>query len=61
MTLQPLFQAIYDWSLSDAIRQNAIAFPAIECVHVLAICLVVGFITVVDLGVGQLTFWVFGG
>jgi hypothetical protein len=49
MTLQPLFQAIYDWSLSDAIRQNAIAFPAIECVHVLAICLVVGFITVVDL------------
>ena len=45
----PVFTTIYDWSISDAIRQNEYAFPAIECVHVLAISAVVGIITIVDL------------
>jgi hypothetical protein len=49
VTLQPFLQAIYDLPLADAIRENELAFPAIECVHVLAVCLVVGFVTVVDL------------
>ncbi len=36
-----------DWA--GAIRENEYAFPWIECVHVLAITLVVGSISVVDL------------
>jgi hypothetical protein len=36
-----------DWAA--AIRENEYAFPWIECVHVLAITLVVGSISVVDL------------
>lgn len=36
-------------SLADNIRENDILFPLIESVHVLAICLVVGSILVVDL------------
>ncbi len=35
--------------LADAIRENDLLFPFIESVHVLAICLVVGSILVVDL------------
>lgn len=45
----PVFTAIRDWPLSDAIRQSEYAFPAIECVHVLAISAVVGVISIVDL------------
>lgn len=45
----PVFTAIYDWSVSDAIRQSEFAFPVIECVHVLAISAVVGVISIVDL------------
>lgn len=36
-------------ALADNIRENDILFPLIESVHVLAICLVVGSILVVDL------------
>jgi hypothetical protein len=36
-------------SLADSIRENDLLFPVIESVHVLAICLVVGSILVVDL------------
>lgn len=49
MTIQPLLQAIYDWQLSDAIRLSEAAFPWLECIHVLSICLVVGMISIVDL------------
>jgi len=49
MTLEPILTAIYDWPLSDAIRQTEYAFPLLECIHVLAICIVVGFISIVDL------------
>jgi hypothetical protein len=35
--------------LADNIRENDVLFPLIESVHVLAICLVVGSILVVDL------------
>jgi hypothetical protein len=36
-------------ALADAIRENDVLFPLIESVHVVAICLVVGSILVVDL------------
>ena len=36
-------------ALADTIRENDLLFPLIESVHVLAICLVVGSILVVDL------------
>jgi len=36
-------------SIADNIRENDLLFPLIESVHVLAICLVVGSILVVDL------------
>lgn len=36
-------------SVADNIRENDLLFPLIESVHVLAICLVVGSILVVDL------------
>jgi uncharacterized membrane protein len=36
-------------ALADAIREDDLLFPLIESVHVLAICLVVGSIAVVDL------------
>jgi hypothetical protein len=36
-------------SLADTVRENDLLFPVIESVHVLAICLVVGSILVVDL------------
>lgn len=49
MSIQPFLQAIYDWPLSDAIRQSESAFPWLECIHVLAISLVVGLISIVDL------------
>ena len=36
-------------SIADNIRENDLLFPVVESVHVLAICLVVGSILVVDL------------
>lgn len=49
MNLQPILERIYDWSVADSIRQSEYAFPAIECLHVLSICTVVGIIAIVDL------------
>jgi hypothetical protein len=40
---------LYATDLAAAIRENEYAYPWIECVHVLAIALVVGSISVVDL------------
>jgi len=40
---------LYATGWANAIRENDVAFPWIECVHVLAITLVVGSISVVDL------------
>jgi len=49
VTLDTLFQQLYDSPLSAAIRENNAAFPWIESLHVLAITLVFGTISVVDL------------
>jgi hypothetical protein len=51
MMLQPPDWIAYleDSALADTIRENDLLFPLIESVHVLAICLVVGSILVVDL------------
>ena len=49
----PLFADLISYfensALADNIRENDLLFPLIESVHVLAICLVVGSILVVDL------------
>jgi hypothetical protein len=42
-------QKIYDWPLSEAIRQNVNAFPVLESFHVLAVAIVFGTILIVDL------------
>jgi len=49
VTLDALFQQLYDLPLSAAIRANNSAFPWIESLHVLAITLVFGTISIVDL------------
>ncbi len=47
--LQDFISYFEDSALADNIRENDLLFPLIESVHVLAICLVVGSILVVDL------------
>jgi uncharacterized protein DUF6644 len=47
--LTELFQRLYDSPWAVVIRENDVAFPWIECLHVLAISVVVGSISVVDL------------
>jgi len=47
--LQELLQELHDTPLADTIRANALAFPWLESIHVLAITLVLGSIAVVDL------------
>ncbi|MDO7835551.1 hypothetical protein Q4610_10905 [Sphingobium sp. HBC34] len=49
MSLDTLFQTLYDSQLATTIRENTSAFPWIESVHVLAITLVFGTICIVDL------------
>ncbi|PVX30849.1 DUF6644 family protein [Sphingomonas pokkalii] len=49
MSLEPLFQKLYDSPLAAAIRENTSYFPWIESLHVLAITLVFGTICIVDL------------
>ena len=49
MDLNPLFHWLQDTAIATAIRENEILFPWIETVHVLAIVLVVGSISIVDL------------
>ena len=47
--LQNFTSYFEDSGLADNIRENDVLFPLIESVHVLAVCLVVGSILVVDL------------
>jgi hypothetical protein len=47
--LQDLISYFENSGLADNIRENDVLFPLIESVHVVAICLVVGSILVVDL------------
>jgi hypothetical protein len=47
--LQDFISYFEDSALADNIRENDLLFPLIESVHVLAICLVIGSILVVDL------------
>jgi hypothetical protein len=44
-----LFQSLQNTSLATAIREGESLFPWIECVHVLALTLVIGSIGIVDL------------
>src|SRR5579862_8135330 len=47
--LQPLLHWLYETPLATAIRESGNLFPWIESVHVLAITLVVGSISIIDL------------
>ncbi len=47
--LDSLLQTLQDTSFATAIREGSALFPWIECVHVLALTLVIGSIAVVDL------------
>jgi hypothetical protein len=49
MTLDPLWQALETSPFGHAVRVNGLLFPWIESVHVLAVVLVVGTISIVDL------------
>jgi len=49
LDLNPLFHWLQDTAVATAIRENDVLFPWIETVHVLAIVLVVGSISIVDL------------
>ncbi|WP_426435412.1 hypothetical protein [Bradyrhizobium genosp. P] len=47
--IQDLIVFFEDSSIADSIRENDTLFPTIESIHVIAICLVVGSILVLDL------------
>jgi hypothetical protein len=47
--LQDFISYFEDSGLADNVRENDVLFPLIESIHVVAICLVVGSILVVDL------------
>jgi hypothetical protein len=47
--LTDLLERLYDTGWAAVLRENALAFPWVECLHVLAITTVVGSISVVDL------------
>jgi hypothetical protein len=47
--LDNFLQAVQDTAIATAIREGETLFPWIECVHVLALTLVIGSIAVVDL------------
>lgn len=49
MSLDTLFQKLYDSPFAATIRENTSAFPWIESFHVLAITMVFGTICIVDL------------
>jgi hypothetical protein len=51
VTLQSVFEWLESWPVSEGIRQSSWMFPAVECVHVIAITLVVGSVMIVDLRV----------
>ena len=47
--LDSFLQTLQNMSFATAIREGSILFPWIECVHVLALTLVIGSIAVIDL------------
>lgn len=49
MDITPLLKALEDSGLATAIRNSLYLFPSLEAVHVMALSLVLGTITVVDL------------
>ena len=49
MDISQVFVWLHDTTFATAIRESAVLFPWIESVHVLAITLVVGSISIVDL------------
>lgn len=49
MPLDSIFQWLYDSDLGVAMRENALLFPWVEAVHVLALTIVVGSIVIFDL------------
>jgi len=53
--LEELLQSLQDTSIATAIREGESLFPWIECVHVLALTLVIGSIAIVDLRLLGLT------
>ncbi len=55
MTLDQVFSWLYDTSVAVAIRENTLLFPLVEAIHVLAITMVVGTISIVDLRLMGLT------
>ena len=54
-SLDPALNWLHDTGIGAAIRENSWLFPTIESVHVLAITLVVGTISIVDLRLLGLT------
>jgi hypothetical protein len=53
--LQSLLQSLQDTPIATAVREQTSLFPWIECVHVLALTLVIGSIAIVDLRLIGLT------
>jgi hypothetical protein len=49
MSLANFFQVIEDSAIGNAVRSNELLFPFFECVHVVALTIVVGSIAFVDL------------
>ena len=49
MDLDTLLRAIEATSIATEIREGESSFPFLECVHVLAVTLVVGSVSIVDL------------
>lgn len=49
MSIDPALKWLYDTELGVAMRENALLFPVVESVHVVALTLVLGSIAVLDL------------
>ena len=49
MSLDATLDSISNTTLAQAISQGALSFPMLECIHVVAISVVVGTIAIVDL------------
>jgi hypothetical protein len=47
--LHSILTTLQDTAIPAAIREDETLFPAVECIHVLAICTVIGTISIVDL------------
>lgn len=49
MDLDSLLKWLYDTELAVAMRENALLFPVVEALHVVALTLVIGAVAVLDL------------